>query len=140
MTTADCFSGGQYLSLNEISPEKNVSNFQFKFPELYQFFGGYFYQGWSADYRWETAKPSFSAVVRHFKAVNPPVTVAKVRNELEDLLASNIDEENLVEALKELGNNFYPAAESLTHHAWLENILEILKESPTKAKILRELN
>lgn len=140
MTTANCFSGRQYLSLNEISPEKNVSNFQFKFPELYQFFGGYFYQGWSADYRWEGAKPNFSAVVRHFKAVNPPHTVAKVRNELEDLLASNIDEEILADALKELGSNFYPAAESLTHQVWLENILEILKESPTKAKILRELN
>lgn len=140
MTTANCFSGRQYLSLNGISPEKNVSNFQFKFPELYQFFGGYFYQGWSADYRWETAKPNFSAVVRHFKAVNPPLTVTKVRNELEDLLASNIDEEILADVLKELGSNFYPAAESLTHRDWLENILEILKESPTKAKILRELN
>lgn len=140
MTTANCFSGRQYLSVNEISPGKNVSNFQFKFPELYQFFGGYFYQGWSADYRWEGAKPSFLAVVRHFKAVNPPITVTKVRNELEDLLASNIEEEILADVLKELGSNFYPAAESLTHHKWLENILEILKESPTKAKILRELN
>jgi len=56
------------------------------------------------------------------------------------LLASNIDEEILTDILKQLGNNFYPAAESLTHHAWLENILEILKESPTKAKILREVN
>lgn len=117
-----------------------MSNYQFKFPELYQFFGGYFYQGWSADYRWEGAKPNFSAVVRHFKAVNPPITVTKVRNELEDLLAFNIEEEVLEDALKELGNNFYPNADSLTHRRWLEEILEILKESPTKAKILRELN
>lgn len=117
-----------------------MNDFQFKFPELYQFFGGYFYQGWSADYRWEGAKPNFAAVVRHFKAVNPPPTVARVRNELEDLLASNYEEENLNAALKELGSNFYPAAESLTYRKWLENILEILKESPTKAKVLRELN
>ena len=61
-----------------------MSNYRFKFPELYQFFGGYFYQGWSADYRWENARPNFSAVVRHFKAVNPPATVTRVRIELKD--------------------------------------------------------
>jgi hypothetical protein len=116
-----------------------VSNYRFKFPELYQFFGGYFYQGWTGDYRWETGKPDFSAVVRHFKAVNPPATVNRVRIELEELISHALDEEQLTGALMELGNNFYPPVQNLSYSEWLQAILEILAESPTKARVLREL-
>ncbi|HVE55815.1 MAG TPA: contact-dependent growth inhibition system immunity protein [Pyrinomonadaceae bacterium] len=116
-----------------------MSNYRFKFPELYQFFGGYFYQGWSADYRWESAKPNFAAVVRHFKAVNPPATINRVRVELEDLLSNALEEAELSSALTELGSNFYPPAEQLSSSEWLKKILEILDESPTKSRVLREL-
>lgn len=116
-----------------------MSNYRFNFPELYQFFGGYFYQGWSADYRWENAKPDFAAVVRHFKAVNPPLTVNRVRAELEELLALSLDEARLNSALTELGSNFYPPAENLRSSEWLKKILEILDESPTRSRVLREL-
>jgi hypothetical protein len=116
-----------------------VSNYRFKFPELYQFFGGYFYQGWSADYRWENSRPNFAAVVRHFKAVNPPVTVGRVRIELEELLALALDDDELNTTLTALGSNFYPPAENLGGSEWLEKILEILNESPTKSRVLREL-
>ena len=116
-----------------------MSNYRFKFPELYQFFGGYFYQGWTTDYRWEGVKPSFSAVVRHFKAVNPPVTVGRLRNELEDLLSLGLDELKLDEVLSELGNDFNAPSEALDNRQWLENILVILNESPTKSRVLREL-
>jgi hypothetical protein len=116
-----------------------VNNYRFKFPALYQFFGGYFYQGWAADYRWENAAPDEAAVVRHFKAVNPPATVARVRAELEELARENLSEETLAEALRELGSVFYPPAAGLDHRRWLEKILGILAESPTRARILREL-
>ena len=116
-----------------------MSNYRFKFPELYQFFGGYFYQGWSADYRWESAKPHFAAVVRHFKAVNPPATVNRVKIELEDFLSHALDEPELNMALTELGSHFYPPAENLDSSEWLKKILEILDESPTKSRVLREL-
>ena len=116
-----------------------MSNYRFKFPELYQFFGGYFYQGWSTDYRWEGVKPSFSAVVRHFKAVNPPVTVGRLRNELEDLLSLGLEESSLENVLNELGNDFNTSSEALGNRQWLENILLILNESPTKSRVLREL-
>ena len=117
-----------------------MDNFQFKYPELYQFFGGYFYQGWVADYRWENESPNFTAVVRHFKAINPPTTIAKVRNELEDLLRLELNEENLKQVLQNLGSNFYPKAENLTINEWLERVLEILNESTAKSRILRELH
>lgn len=116
-----------------------MSSYQFKFPELYQFFGGYFYQGWASDYRWESANASFAAVVRHFRAVNPPLTVGRVRNELESLLALALDDSALGQALAELGSNFYAPAEGLNNRQWLEKILDVLQESSTKAQILREL-
>ncbi len=116
-----------------------MGNYRFKFPELYQLFGGYFYQGWASDYRWESAKANAAAVILHFKAVNPPNTINRVTNELEDLLHENLIETELAEALNELGNNYYPSADNLNYRKWLEGILLILKDSPTKAKILREL-
>ena len=115
-----------------------MSNYRFKFPELYQFFGGYFYQGWTTDYRWEDAEPHFSAVVRHFKAVNPPSTVGRVRIELAELLSFSFEEIELNAILSELGSNFHSNAE-LTTSYWLSQILEILDESPTKSRVLREL-
>lgn len=116
-----------------------MNEYRNRFAELYQFFGGYFYQGWANDYNWETARPNFAAVVRHFKAVNPPVTVTRVKNELEDLLNLDLSEDELSKVLTELGSNFYAPAENLVHRQWLENILNILNESPTYARVLREL-
>jgi hypothetical protein len=116
-----------------------VDNYSFKFPDLYQFFGGYFYQGWTAGYKWEGTSANFAAVVRHFKAVNPPQTVARVRTQLQELLALELSEENLNEALIALGNNFYPPAENLDNRRWLESIAEILRETSTKPRVLREI-
>lgn len=116
-----------------------MNDYRNRFAELYQFFGGYFYQGWALDYNWETARPNFAAVIRHFKAVNPPITVTKVKNELEDLLLLDLREEDLSKVLTELGSNFYPPAENMTGTEWLENILNVLRESPTTARVLREL-
>ena len=116
-----------------------MNDYRDRFAELYQFFGGYFYQGWASDYNWETARPGFAAVIRHFKAVNPPITVTRVKNELEDLLNLDLQEEDLNKILAELGSNFYAPAENLTNKLWLENILTVLRESPTTARVLREL-
>ncbi len=116
-----------------------MSSFRFKFPELYQFFGGYFYQGWSADYRWENARPNFTSVVRHYKAVNPPATVNRVRLEMAELVSLALGENELSAALAELGSSFYPPAENLNHTDWLRKILDLLDESPTKSRVLREL-
>ena len=116
-----------------------MSDYRFKYPELYQFFGGYFYQGWAADYRWDGTAPNSAAVVRHFKAVNPPASVNRVRLELENLLAENLTDEALQTALGDLGSSFHAPAENLTPRRWLAQILRILDESPTEARILREL-
>ena len=116
-----------------------MSDYKFKYAELYQFFGSYFYQGWASDYRWEGVRQNSAAVVRHFKAVNPPLTVNRISHELEDLLRESLSEAELNQVLGELGSAFYPPAENLNTREWLEKILRVLGESPTKAQILREL-
>ncbi len=116
-----------------------MNEHRYKLAALFQFFGGYFYQGWENDYKWENGQPNYAAVVSHFKAVNPPPTVIKVKNELEDLSNLELKEKDLSDLLAELGSNFYAPAEKLTNKEWLENILLILRESAANAKVLREL-
>ncbi len=117
-----------------------MSDSQFQFPELFQFFGGYFYQGWSADYNWESQQLHFAAVVRHFKSLNPPSTVNRVISEIEQLLLINASEKELDETLAALGNNYYLTAKEGDHRQWLTAILSILRESAVNDRILRELN
>ena len=110
-----------------------------KYPELYQFFAGYFYQGWVSDYRWDLSEPSFLAVVRHFRAVNPPVVVEAVRNQLDELVSSDGDNnDDLSKALFELGSGFNPGFEGLSESDWLRQIAEVLSESAATSMVLRE--
>ncbi len=108
------------------------------YPELYQFFAGYFYQGWSEDYRWDGDEPSFDAVIRHFRAINPPLLINSVRDQISQLLSSTRDRSHVAIALSELGNGFDPAFEGLSEFEWLEQILEVLSESASTAIVLRE--
>ena len=116
-----------------------MDNYSFRFPDLYQFFGGYFYQGWTAGYKWEGTSANFTAVVRHFKAVNPPQMVSRVQNQLQELLSLELSENDLNDALIALGSNFYPPSEKLNSREWLERIAEILRETSTKPRVLREI-
>lgn len=110
-----------------------------RYPELYQFFAGYFYQGWISDYKWDVSEPSFRAVVRHFRAVNPPVIVEAVRNQLDDLISSDRDNnDDLTKVLFELGNGFNPDFEGLSESDWLKQIAEVLSESASTSVVLRE--
>lgn len=110
-----------------------------RYPELYQFFAGYFYQGWAEDYRWDTTEPSFKPVVRHFRAVNPQSLVHTVRDQLTHLaLSSNSSEDTIAKTLAELGSAFDPGSEGLTNIEWIENIVNVLSESASTAVVLRE--
>lgn len=114
-------------------------SYKSRYPELYQFFAGYFYQGWGADYKWDLSEPSFKAVVRHFRAINPPSVVEAVRNQLDQFIAFDGDKmENLTKALFELGNGFNPVFEGLSESDWLRQIAEVLSESATTSIVLRE--
>lgn len=115
-----------------------TNNTRGRYPELYQFFAGYFYQGWAADYRWDGTEPSFEAVVRHFRAVNPPSVVNSVRDQLTQLINSARNRAELVHVLSELGNGFNAGFEGLGEIEWLEQIVDVLSESASTAMVLRE--
>ena len=123
---------------------KTSSNFgrayKARFPELYQFFAGYFYQGWASDYRWDASEPSFEAVVRHFRAVNPPPVVDAVRNQLDEFVTGVTDDEDIRIALFELGCGYDPGYEGLSGSGWLGQIAELLSESAAISTVLRERN
>jgi hypothetical protein len=117
----------------------SCTSYKGEYPELYQFFAGYFYQGWVSDYRWDVSEPSFAAVVRHFRAVNPPLVVEAVRNQLDQFISSDgYNNDDLTKALFELGSGFNPGFEGLSESAWLKQIAEILSESAATSVVLRE--
>lgn len=123
-----------------ITIENSTSHNRARYPELYQFFAGYFYQGWISDYKWDLSEPSSKAVVRHFRAVNPPSVVEAVRNQLDDLIAASDDysDEDLHNALFDLGSGFDPAYEGLSEADWLKEIADVLSESAASSVVLRE--
>jgi hypothetical protein len=117
---------------------KVTSSYRARYPELYQFFAGYFYQGWVSDYRWDLSEPSFKAVVRHFRAVNPPSVVEAVRTQLDELIALEDNNDDLAGVLFELGSGFNPGFEGLSESDWLKQIAEVLSESAATSMVLRE--
>ncbi len=112
-------------------------SYRSRYSELYQFFAGYFYQGWISDYRWDSTGPSFRAVVRHFHAVNPPAVVEAVCQQLEQLVLLTA-EDDLKTALIDLGSGFDPDFEMLNESEWLGGILDVMSESAAGAMVLRE--
>lgn len=122
-----------------MSTRDKLTGYKSRYPELYQFFAGYFYQGWVSDYKWDLSEPSFKAVVRHFRAVNPPGVVEAVRNQLDELMLSEgHDSLDLTNALFELGSGFNPGFEGLSESDWLKQIAEVLAESAAASVVLRE--
>lgn len=119
--------------------DRNSGTYRSQYPELYQFFAGYFYQGWASDYRWDGSEPSFRAVVRHFRAVNPPIVVEAARGQLDQLISIHAgDVERLGKALFDLGNGYDPSSEGLSISDWTEKVAEVMSESAASSMILRE--
>lgn len=116
-----------------------MSEYRRRFDELYQFFAGYFHQDWSRVYDWKNEPPNFASVVRHFKATNPKPIILKVRNQIEDLLQYELNENELKQALSELGSNYYPNSEKQTFRLWLQEVLILLDDPTEKGMILREI-
>jgi hypothetical protein len=102
------------------------------YPELKQFFGGYFHQDWTYIYNWHGKLPSFQVVVRDFKTNNSPAIVAQVTQELEQFIADHLtleDDWDLGEIVThELLSCIYAPGLGLTYRQWLREILAILKE------------
>lgn len=116
-----------------------MSDYRKRFDELHQFLACYFFQDWSRIYDWKEEQPNFSAVVRHFKATNPLLTIQQVRNQLENFLQYDLDETELERALLDLGSNFSVTQNNQTYRMWLKEILSILNDPTEKGVVLREI-
>ena len=116
-----------------------MSVYRQRFGELHQFLAGYFHQDWSRVFDWKHETPNFRAVVRHFKATNPPNFILKVRNQLEDLRRYDLDEAGLKQALGELGCNYFVDPETGTYRQWLDQTQLILDDPTEKGKVLMEI-
>ena len=107
-----------------------MESYQKKYYDLYQFLGGYFHQDWSHCYEWNDQGPDWKVPVLQFKKDALPDELAIAIKELESLLAEQLTEPELEDALDELGSFVYvPALGYKAYRAWAEDILKILKES-----------
>jgi hypothetical protein len=100
-----------------------------KFYELGQFLGGFFHQDWAVVFNWKGQEPNFEAIVRSYVATDTAQSVNKVKEELKQLLALHLTDnqlENLVS--DEFGVAYSPTRRGTTFRQWLEQILEILQE------------
>ncbi len=97
----------------------------------------YLERGWESEYDWRGARPSFEAVVRHFKAISPPELVSRAASEMRCLLAQPLSERLLSEIVAhDFCVAFDPSAANLSYRQWLEAVAAILAEPQEKAKAL----
>lgn len=103
-----------------------------RYPELYQFFGGYFHQDWSDEQR--LAGGSFQDVIREFQTMNPVDVVRQATRELQAFIGLDLPEDELHDiVVDDLGANVRAAGLGLTYRQWLEAVLATLKE-PARTK------
>ncbi|MFJ2713987.1 contact-dependent growth inhibition system immunity protein [Pseudomonas sp. NPDC087346] len=94
-----------------------------KFPELFQFLAGYFHQDWKCDHENE------DEVIQLFIENSSPETLSLVKSELNSVLISFPDEEELKSFLfEEIGCSYYYPYAWPSGKAWLEHILEMLEQ------------
>lgn len=105
-----------------------VTDYEKRYPKLANLLGGYFHQDWLHEYDWQSIEPTFEAVVRHYKAINPRTTIAQVTQELERLLMLSLSDAELSKVLDEMNCAYYPLGSGRTYRQWLESILVVLKE------------
>ena len=92
-----------------------------KFPELFQFFAGYFHQDWHFDYEAE------EDVVKSFVAESSSETISRVKDELQIVLRDLQNEEQLQAFLfEEIGCSYYYPYAWPSGRAWLEHIIGML--------------
>ena len=101
----------------DFSQPRPVDPLQERFPELYEFFAGYFHEDWSLD------AADDMGIVRLFKADAPPEQVLRTRHQLEILLGLPLSEEETSTAIWDsFGCCYDPAFRDLSMRNWLRLI------------------
>ncbi|NZA25846.1 hypothetical protein H0E84_05575 [Luteimonas sp. SJ-92] len=89
-------------------------------PALENFFAAYFHQDWAQEH----ATPE--AVVDTYRASESDETVARTRDELDRLLARDLDGPALAAQLRALGCEFDPTREGGEWYDWLVKVRQRL--------------
>jgi CdiI immunity protein len=103
-------------------------NYEQKFFDLSQLFGGYLNQNFHHIYIWEDKKPTYQPLIRKYKTESE--RVKKTIEQLKDIMkiGKGSDEEDWGEILDKIGLGYYPPGDNLTYEEWLEDVLKILEE------------
>lgn len=116
-----------------------MTEYQGKYYDLYQFFGGYFHQDWQELYDWKGDEPDTEKVVRNYKFETIEKNLKKIISEMESLLSLNLSEKELRNVLMQFSSCHYAPATHGSYRNWLETILKILKE-PGNAVPLKKIS
>ncbi|MDH5824748.1 contact-dependent growth inhibition system immunity protein [Luteimonas sp. RD2P54] len=90
------------------------------FPALENFFAAYFHQDWAQEHA------TADAVVDYYRDGESDETVARTRDELDRLLARDLDGLALAAQLRALGCEYDPTREGGNWQAWLLEVRQRL--------------
>ena len=97
------------------------------YPQLGQFFSGYFPQHWESLYKWDNQEPDYRQIIDLFIQEASDSILQQTIKELEHLISQNYNEDELHKLLSfTLGLSIFVSALSMTYRAWLEALHEVL--------------
>ena len=106
-----------------------MQNYKSKFPNLFQFFGGYFHNIWPELYPSKKDEAPYLAVLSSYLKQEADKYIAIVAGELMELINLEIEESTLRRIVtKDLGANIYPPGIGMTYQEWLIDVHRILTE------------
>ena len=91
------------------------------YPNLYEFFAGYFHQDWPEE------SPTTTGVVERYLGEFPKNEVDEASKELRKLLANTLAEDALASIVNQLGSYYNPQADGLTYREWLLQVCTLLE-------------
>lgn len=90
------------------------------FSALENFFSAYFHQDWTVEH--DTPE----AVVDYYLDSEPVGEVARVREDLDRLLAQDLEEDELAQKVQDFGSYYDPSADGASYRDWLSGLSERL--------------
>lgn len=91
------------------------------YPNLYEFFAGYFHQDWPEE------SPTATCVVERYLGEFPRSEVDEASRELRSLLTNTSAESDLASIVNQLGSYYNPQSDGLTYREWLLQVCILLE-------------